>query len=205
MKRNVLFAAVVVVALLAGLVIGAAMKGEKPKEPEMDPEMAKAMEMYAKLAAPGEPHEELARFDGEWDVVSKFWMAPGQEPMASTGASKNKMILGGRYSLQKYESTFMGKPFNGLGITGYDNVTKEYQSVWMDDMSTAIMFGTGKELEDGSVEIVMKYTDPMDGKDKAMRSVSRWLEDGSTVFEMFGPGPDGKEYKTMEMVYSQKK
>jgi uncharacterized membrane protein len=58
---------------------------------------------------------------GDWDAVVKTWMGPG-EPEASRGYSANKMILGGRYLLQEYEGGAMGKPFQCMGITGYDNV-----------------------------------------------------------------------------------
>lgn len=34
------------------------------------------------------------------------------------------MIFGGRYQLSNYKGNFMGMPFEGMSIMGYDNAKK---------------------------------------------------------------------------------
>ena len=34
-------------------------------------------------------------------------------------------------------------PFEGMGIVGYDNLLKKFVSVWIDNMGTGLMPGTG--------------------------------------------------------------
>jgi hypothetical protein len=41
---------------------------------------------------------------GRWKAVVKSWNGPG-EPTVSEGTSENRMILGGRYLEQKFQST----------------------------------------------------------------------------------------------------
>jgi hypothetical protein len=39
----------------------------------------------------------------------------------------------------------------------------------------------------------------MSGQEKTSRSVMRHVDENHFILEMFGPGPDGKEFKTMEL------
>ncbi|MCK7481868.1 MAG: DUF1579 domain-containing protein [Candidatus Moduliflexus flocculans] len=39
------------------------------------------------------------------------------------------MILGGRYVRLTYKGEMMGQPFEGLQISGYDNITKAYHDL----------------------------------------------------------------------------
>src|SRR5205085_6861885 len=104
----------------------------------MDPQMAEMM----KMAAPGPQHLALKPIVGKWKVSTKSYMAPG-EPTVSEGSCTNSMILGGRFVQQIVKSTMMGMPFEGMGITGYDNMQKMYTFTWLDNMGTQTMSGTG--------------------------------------------------------------
>jgi len=41
----------------------------------------------------------------------------------------------------------MGMPFEGMGLDGYDNASKEYISIWIDNMGTGIMYMKGKWMK----------------------------------------------------------
>jgi hypothetical protein len=45
--------------------------------------------------------------------------------------------------------------------------------------------------------------DPMTGNWMDLREVVTYNSDGTTKMEMFCPGPDGKEFKNMEMTFSK--
>ena len=53
------------------------------------------MEVYEKLGTPGAPHKMLASMAGSWTAKTKAWMEPNKPPLESTGASEQKMVLGG--------------------------------------------------------------------------------------------------------------
>ena len=37
----------------------------------------------------------------------------------------------------------MGMSFEGMGVTGYDNLKGKYDTIWMDNMASGMMHGTG--------------------------------------------------------------
>lgn len=194
---------VVCVVAMAGLAANGAQKVEPAggEAKQMSPEM----EAWAKLAAPGEGHKRLAPMVGTFTTKAKFWMAPGAPPEEVTGTSTSEWVLDGRYVHDRYESSMAGEPFNGLGLTGYDNQKKQYVTIWVDTMSTAVLHFTGQFDASGKV-LTMKanYTDPMSGKDATMKTVCRIVDANTHVFEGFNPGPDGKEMKSMEITYTRK-
>ena len=48
-------------------------------------------------------------------------------------------------------------------------------------------------------------TDPMSGKDMAGQTKLTMTDKDHFTMEMWGPGPDGKSFKMMEIAYSRKK
>ena len=96
---------------------------DKNSEMQMDPKAM--MEMYKKLATPGEPHKLFATLEGSWTTATKSWMDPSKPPMESTGTADMKMLLDGRFLYQEFTGQMMGQPFSGVGIDAYDNVQKK--------------------------------------------------------------------------------
>lgn len=181
-----------------------AMAQDQPKEgaPAVGgPEM----EAFMKAITPGEPHKHIARYAGDWTYTGKMWMDPSQPPMESTGTMHGEMVLGGRYAQTTWKGSFMGMPFEGRGTNGYENLSKQYVSTWIDNMGTGIMYMTGTCDANGmKCEDKGEMMDPMSGQKTSMRSVMTWTGDNSFKMESYSPGPDGKEVKTMEMVVTKK-
>ncbi|MEO8192100.1 MAG: DUF1579 family protein, partial [Acidobacteriota bacterium] len=123
-----------------------------------------AMEAMMKAATPGENHKKLEAFVGTFDVKVKMWEKPGAAPQESAGTSEGKMVLGGRYVHEDFQGTFMGQPFTGMGMTGYDNVQNKFVSTWADTMSTGIMTSTGKANASGNgMDMSASMADPVTG------------------------------------------
>ena len=166
------------------------------------------MEMMMKLATPGEAHKKLDVLVGTWNAKNTMWMDPdpSKQPMISEGVSEHKWVLGGRFLEQSFEGKFMDMPFSGIGYTGYDNYKKRYLGVWMDTAGTTIMNTTGSFNASGKI---MRSTARMDdfttGKVVTIRENLTIVSNDEVKLEMFGPGPDGKEYRMMEIVYTRKK
>lgn len=160
------------------------------------------MAQWIKMNAPNENHEFLAKhLDGSWTCETSFWMMPGGEPQKSKGTSVNKVILGGRYVHADFSGDMMGQPFTGVGIYTYNNATKEFENMWIDSVSTGLMLTKG--ARDGNkINWTNEYTDPMTGTKRTSRSVTTFGENTFT-HEMFENGPDGKEFKTLELVYTK--
>ena len=172
-----------------------------------DTGMAAMMAQWAKYATPGPHHQEMAKMVGKWTATVKTWMAPGTPPMESQGMGEFTMVLGGRYLIQDFKSQMMGQPFEGMGISAYDNFRGRYVDVWVDNMSTGMMISYGTADSTGKVFTYKgKMDDVMSGKkDVPIRTVMRIIDNDTQMMEMYGPDQTGKEYKTMEMVYKRQK
>lgn len=192
----------------------AAQAAEKKADPpaahehqhDMSAEEKAMMEAYMKAGMPGKQHENLAKTAGMWDLSMKSWMAPGTPPEESKATAERAMVLGGRVLTEKVKGEAMGQPFEGHGMTGYDNVTGKYWSTWNDSMSTGIMTSSGScDEATNSCTFTGSMVDPISGQTKNLRMVSKWNNPDQEVFEMWEPTPDGKEFKAMEIVYTRKK
>lgn len=174
----------------------------------VDPEAAKAAEMAAwqRYMTPGEPHQRLAAQSGEWTVSGRFWMEPGQPPTDMAGSARITMIFDGRYQQQEYESAFMGMPFHGMSVTGYDNALKKYVSWWIDTMGTGMMTCEGVADPTGKVTTFTgTMVNPM-GSRWAIRQVATDVDADTMFFEMYVTESAEKgETKSMELTYTRKK
>jgi hypothetical protein len=191
--------------VVAVLLVAAAMPVAAQQDQKMSPEEQAAWEAWMKYAAPGPQHKLLEPFVGSWNVATTMWSVPGAPPMTSTGTSEVAWVLGGRYIQEKVKGEMMGQPFEGMGCTGYDNFKKRFVGTWMDTMGTMMLTSTGEADSTGKV---FTYSSTMDdvvsGKPMTVREVVRVVDHDKHVFEMYGPDPSGKEFKTLEMVYTRK-
>lgn len=181
-----------------------AQQDKKPAgKPAMDEKAM--MEAWEKAGTPGEAHKALEPMVGTWETKVSSWMSPGAEPMMSTGVSDNKWTLGNRFIEQRYEGSFMDQPFSGIGYTGYDNIKKKYIGTWMDSMGTSMFTQTGTaDASRKNMTFTGVTDDPMTGKSMQVKSVVKVVDNNKHTMEMWGPGPDGKMFKMMEIEYTRK-
>jgi len=189
-------------AALAARADEAAQKAKAQPEPAMDERAV--MEKYMKAALPGPEHEKMAKMAGKWKLAVTMWMAPGAPPQKSDATAEFKPILGGRYLQQEVRGNMNGQPFEGMGVEGYDNVTKERFGTWVDSMSTGAMVMKGK-CAAGAKKCTLKgkVSDAVAGKEVPVSETVTMKDDNNFTFEMQGPGPDGKMFKTLEIVYTR--
>jgi len=172
--------------------------------PAMSPEQQAMMDAYIAAGTPGAQHAALASAVGEYDLAIRSWDAPGATPGDETGRATRSMILGGRVLVEQVEATMHGMPFTGHAMVGYDNVTGKWWQTWNDSMSTGVMTSQGDCNDHGSCTFHGSWNDPVTKKAVDARFTSKWTDARTEVFEMYGPGPDGTEYKMMEMTYTRR-
>jgi hypothetical protein len=177
---------------------------DKKQQPPMSAEEKAAMDAMMKASTPGAAHKKLAEMAGTWNATTKMYNAPGAEPMVSTGVSTNKPVLGGRWIQQTFTGTFMGMPFEGIGYTGYDNMTGQYVGTWMDTMTTSLMTSQGSAQGD-SYQFKSSMPDPVSGKQIETTTKVMIVNKDKHVMEMWMPAPDGQQFKMMEIIYTRKK
>ena len=183
--------------------ISPALAKDKKAGKQMDQQAM--MELWQKLAQPGEPHKLFAAIAGSYTTHTKEWMEPGKPPTEADGTAESKMLLDGRFLYQEYHGSMMGQPFHGIGIDGYDNMTKKYVTAWIDSMGTGIFIMEGTASADGKT-ITLKGSHPEPGGGKmSHRAVWKIQDANKQIFEMYGThGHGGKEMKFLEIVYTRK-
>ena len=196
------FIPVTSIGLCLVLAASVAMAKDKKHEKQMDPQAT--MEMYQKLATPGEPHKLFATLAGSWTTTTKEWMEPGKPPTESTGTSEMKMVLDGRFLQQEFTSQMMGQPFSGIGIDGYDNLRKRYVTAWFDTMGTSIFLMEGTASADGKTITLNGRHDEPGGGHMTHRAVWKILDGNTQMFDMYGTHKHGKEMKMLEIAYTRK-
>jgi len=189
-----------VAALIATVAI--AQGGQEP--PQMTPEQKAEMDAYMKAGAPGAPHQWLASRVGTYDLKIRSWSEPGGPATEESGTSTRRMMLDGRVLIEDLSSAMMGTPFKGHGMSGYDNVSGRYWATWTDSMSTGIMVSDGSCDANMVCTYIGGWNDPIKKGPVKARMVTRRTGPTTEIFEMYGPGKDGKEMKMMEITYTKK-
>ncbi len=178
-------------------------KTETKMDAKMDPKMAAMHEKWMKASTPAEGHMMLQPTIGRWNVTSKMWMnGPKGEVTESAGKATNSWTLDKRFVMMEYEGNFNGQDFEGIGYTGFNNMTKKYESTWMDTMCTQMMNSTGTMDKTGKI-LTQKGTsfDPMLGVSVKNRMVTSIISNDEHRFEMYSTAPGKREAKVFEMTY----
>ena len=193
-----------VLTATAMLLATLALAQEGDEHPQMTPEQMAEMEAYMKAGTPGAPHEALSSTTGSYDLMIKSWQEPGGPAMEETGTATRTMGLNGRVLMEDVTASMMGMTFTGRGMMGYDNVSGKYWSTWTDSMSTGLMVSEGTCDAHQACSFTGSWNDPIKKGPVTMRMTTRWTSPTTQIFEMHGPGKDGKEMKMMEMTYTKK-
>ena len=164
------------------------------------------MEAMQKLGSPSEGHKALEPLVGAWSYTAQMWMSPDAPPESMTGTAVNTMIFGGRFLKQEYAGQSENWPaFEGVGYIGYDNIRKEYQTVWFDNMNTSMMRGQG-QFDAGMKTLTDEgdFSCPMTGEaHRWYRSAWKVVDPTHTMYESYSKTPEGQEFKSMEIHYTR--
>jgi hypothetical protein len=160
------------------------------------------------LTTPTDAHKKLALQAGNWTYTTKSWHTPESQPESSPGTSVMKMVLGGKYLQQDAKGTAMGMPYEGMGLIGYDTLKKRYDTIWLDNMSTAIVSGHGElDQKNQILKDQGEFTCPME-KDLNGKYRAEWkmVDQNNMIYTMFmNAAGTGKEFKMMEITYKRVK
>jgi hypothetical protein len=190
-------------AFLAASSLGLA-RGAAQNKPLTDQEKA-MMDAMMKAAAVNENHALLKPLIGKWNAAVTTWESPTAAPQTSQGSSEAVSLYEGRFVMENFKSTMMNMPFQGMSVTGYDNVLKKFCVFWIDNSSTAFSFYSGSY---DPIEKVFNYTSkwmsPRGGTWDVRMAVTIVSPDEHTQ-QMFMTMPGQKEYKSIEIRYTRVK
>lgn len=179
--------------------------GPAAAQETMKTQPAGAPQAMPPLPKPGPEHEILKKDQGTWDATVESWMAPGAPPTTSKGVETRTLGPGGLWLLSEFKGDFMGTPFQGHGVMGYDPNKKKYVGTWVDSMSSGLalteaIYDPAKKTMTGWME-----GPDMSGKVSKMKEVTEYKDADTQVFTMYNVGADGKEATAMKITYKRRK
>jgi len=160
------------------------------------------MMVFVEAGTPGPMHQWLAEGAGRWSAETTMWMTPDADPITSKGNSVTTPMMGGRFVKVEMSGEMPGMgPYNGFGLYGYNNATKQFESIWIDNHSTGIMRGTGKLSDDKkTLRWEYNYYCPLREEMCKLREVERIIGPNTRTLEMHGSdAKTGEEFKMMEI------
>ena len=153
-------------------------------------------------------HSVLKTDVGSWDAKIKIWpQGPDGPALESQGEENNRMIGNGMWLLSDFKGEIGDMPFEGHGTFGYDPQKKKYTATWVDNMKPTIdtMEGT-YDAKTHTLTWMSETRDPATGETAKMKSVSKYVDDNTKTFTLFGLAPGSKDQymKMMEIHYTRK-
>ena len=144
-----------------------------------------AQDAPSELEKPGEYHQHLKMMAGTWDVKSKFYLVPGQT-IEMNGVEVAKMQPGGFWLISDFTGKFMGQPFHGHGVMGYEAHRKKYVGMWVDTIASVMVTSTGNCTKDGKVHTMIgKSFDPMQKREVTYKQVTIIRDANTKTFHLY--------------------
>ena len=152
------------------------------------------MEAWIGSMQPNEHHERLAESVREWKTTTTMYWDPAN-PVVTHGEAEFHMILDGLFLLQEYEGK-MPMPndaggwdmvdYEGYGLTGYDNIRKQYTGMWIANMNSGILTMKGNLDATGNVLTMYGEMDEiMTGEmGKTVKYVTETIDDDHVKFKI---------------------
>jgi hypothetical protein len=147
----------------------------------------------------------LKKWVGDWDATIE---STGRDGKPATSAAKSSVkLLGGRWLITDFDGTFMGAPFIGHEVLGYDPSAKKYVLSWVDALATS--FATGEGLynrETKTLTLTLTGRDDSTGKTATWRQVDIWKDADHHDWTLRTlSAKDAKEQIQMTIHYSRHK
>lgn len=192
-------------AVLASLMVPVLEAGfaQESDDPPMD--MAAMMAQAQKYTNPGEHHEVLKRYLGEWDAELTLFMG-GKAMEPTKGRSSSEWLMEGRWLKTDFEGSMMGMPMRIVSIMGYDNFKQSYVVTSVNSVDTSMIHQEG-DMDPGGKALLMYGTldEYLTGEhDKMVKTVFRFLSEDEIVMEVHDLPIGEKNTKVFEIRYKRR-
>ena len=160
---QLLFLAAVVACALVVLNAHSSSTHQEPSAPALPPEV-----------------KRLEAWVGTWDAEVEIMGS------TSEGSETCRLECGGQWLVTEHTGSFMGQPFQGRGLTGFDASRQAYAGVWVDSSGGPMsVFHAGRFSADGKTFSAEVEGVGMDGKPARFEYRSTFPDANSRTFEIF--------------------
>jgi hypothetical protein len=173
-----------------------------PNQPKLTKEQIAAN--WAANTKKGLEHEQLAQFVGTWNAKIELFEDPAAPPKVENAVTMFKLVQDDRFLKQKLYGEHAGASWSGYGLTGYDTVAKQFQSVWIDSMTNGMSISTGS-YDANRNAIVERGTNSCPAMNKAycqFEGIMTLPKDNQFSYQMFKVMPDGSQAPILRVTYT---
>lgn len=143
-------------------------------------------------------HEALKDLAGTWSSTVKMAAVPGvpgmEKPNEVSGIEHAELTCDGLWLEWTMAGEFMGQPFEGLWLAGFDPFQKQYVSLWVDNHEAKAV-----EMRGTYDKNTRKWTWSGTCPQGRMRSEIVWKDDDTMVETTWLTPPRGEEMQTMQI------
>jgi hypothetical protein len=177
-----------------------------PLPAQSQSEIAEMMAKAGKFTKPGEQHQVLARFLGEWNTETRMFMG-AQAGAAEAGKASFRWRMEGRWLESEWSGPMMGMPVQGAMWLGYDNFKMSFVATTVTNVDTAMNRSEGDLTQDGKTLLLYGTLDEyLTGEhDKLVKYVWRFLSEDKLVFEVHDLPIGETNTKVVEVTYTRAK
>ena len=170
---------------------------------EMDPaRMKKAMERWMAMLEPGDMHKTMEKFLGRWSTVMVSGMGTAAGESVFTWAVKGRVMIG------RHSSSFQGKPTEAVSLSTWDPMKKKWVDCHASTMHYGLLWAEGVVV-DKTHRIRVTYgamDEVLSGEhDKAVKYVTRWIDNDTFVHEVWDLGIGESGAKVVTTTYKRKR
>jgi len=160
---------------------------------------------WVAYGTPGANHKLLAPMVGTFRTKVTSRMSADQPWSESSGTCENRWIFDGRFLETDFRGDFQGMPFEGRGMTGFDNSTQEFVGFWTDSWSTGLSpISHGTADASGKVlTLHREMKDPITGAWCKMRDVTTIQGPNAHRMESYCQMGSDPEYQMMTIEFTR--
>lgn len=147
-------------------------------------------------------HHRLAQMAGDWEGTFRLWFQPDELACEAAQRGRIRSVLGGRFLLHEYESSFNDEPIEGIALYGHHLDDNEWQAAWAESFGTGtqLMLCTGRG-DDPRLAVLGSYGDGQEGPRWGWRTQLEQPDPDTLIITMTNISPTGEETKAVETRY----
>ena len=147
------------------------------------------------------PQDVLRRWVGTWDATIETVDRRGKL-VTNTAKAKVRLAYGGRWLVAEFDGTFMGAPFIGQEVLGYDPVAKKYILNWIDSAATSFATGEGTfNHQTATMSLAVTSRDDSTGKMTTWHQIDTWKGPDNHEWTIRVLDKEGREHIQMTIRY----
>ncbi len=189
--------------LFSMMVFALVVSAVRAEEPAKAPSAEEVMKQMAAAGQPGPEHKRLEPFVGTGETTTNMFMVPSAQPLEMQATVEWEWIMGGRFVQEKVRGT-AEKPYEALGLMGYDRAKQKYTNVYLCGMAGMMFYAESTCDEAGKVfTSVSEQQCPLTGGPIQCRD-EIVIESPNRIVVRSYHTTDGKESLAMEMIQTRK-